>query len=107
MPKKKRLYGKSRTIPVLKTELETLSWLRRGKVRKFVFLHITGRTMPSDIVEMLAGKDKRKSASYYSQVSRALEELETQGLVKCLNPREKTGIFYQLTKLGKEVRKQL
>lgn len=49
--------------------------------------------MPSQLVEKLAGKIKRKSLSYYAQVNRAIAELQAQGLVRCLNQDEKTGRF--------------
>lgn len=107
MSKKKKLYGKSRTVPILKRNLELISWIRRGKMRKLVFQNIDDKTMPSDIVERLAGTNKRKPQSHYVQVSRALAELEIQGLLKCLNQKEKTGRFYQLTKKGKNMLKSL
>ncbi|MBS3122533.1 hypothetical protein J4434_06650 [Candidatus Woesearchaeota archaeon] len=107
MPKKKKLYGKSRTVPILKSSLQLISWIMRGKMRKFVFQNIEDKTMPSDIVERLVGTNKRKPQSHYVQVSRALAELEIQGLLKCLNPKEKTGRFYQLTIKGKELLKML
>lgn len=99
MSKKKKLYGESREISIFKTNLELSSWVLRGKFRREVFFKVGNRTMPSDLVEQIS-KDKRKSASDYAQVSRAIEELEVQGLINCLNPKEKTGRFYQLTKKG-------
>jgi hypothetical protein len=53
----------------------------------------------SEIVEKLS-QGKRKSLSYYTQVSRALA-----GLIKCLNPKEKTGRFYSLTNSGNKMKK--
>ena len=105
MPKRKKLYG-DREIPLFNTNLELSSWLLRGKFRKEVFFKISGRTMPSEIVEQVS-KDQRKSASDYAQVSRTIEELEVQGLVSCLNPKEKTGRFYQLTEKGMNLKKFL
>jgi len=106
MPKKRRLYGKTRVVPILNTSLELCSWITRGSMRKFVLFHLRNRTTPSDIVNQLA-EHGRKSASYYAQVSRALAELEVQKLVKCLNPKEKTGRFYQLTKKGLRIYEEL
>lgn len=103
---KKKLYGESREISLFKTNLALSSWVLRAKFRKDVFLKIGDRTMPSELVEQIS-KDKRKSASDYVQVSRAIEELEIQGLVKCLNPKEKTGRFYTLTPKGKSLKKFL
>jgi hypothetical protein len=102
---KKKLYGKTRTIPTLKSKLDVLSWVEKGKTRKLVFLSVGKRTTPSSIVEKIS-KDARKSASHYSQVSRALSELERMKLVKCLNPKEKTGRFYALTGKGEAIKKE-
>ena len=107
MLEKKNLYGKSRTVPILKSKLQILSWIIRGKIRKLVFLNIKKRTTPAEIVDKLSNKEKRKPESHYSQVSRAIAELELQNLVKCLNPKEKTGRFYELTKRGKNIKKEL
>lgn len=107
MPKKKRLYGNTRTVPILKTPLEFCSWIIRGGMRKFVFFHIKNRTTPAEIVRGLAGESGRRSTSHYAQVSRAIAELEAQGLIKCLNPEEKTGRFYELTKRGFSILKEL
>ena len=104
---KKKLYGKSRTVPILNTSLELCAWIARGRIRKFVFFCLKKRSIPAEIVNQLAGEHGRKSASYYAQVSRALAELEAQNLVKCLNPKEKTGRFYQLTKKGLRILKEL
>jgi hypothetical protein len=63
---------------------------------------VDDETMPSTIVMRVSGSS-RKPASLYSQVSRALAELETQGLIACLNPEEKTGRAYALTGEGRRV----
>ncbi|PIN79432.1 hypothetical protein COV16_04245 [Candidatus Woesearchaeota archaeon CG10_big_fil_rev_8_21_14_0_10_34_8] len=107
MPKKIILYGSSRTVPAFRKTDDILSWIRRGKLRMFVFLNIAEKTMPSDIVELLKQKEGRKSASHYAQVSRAIQELEVLDLIACINPKEKTGRFYKLTKQGMDVRKEL
>lgn len=107
MSEKSYLYGKSRTIPILKTELEIISWLKRGKVRLQVFQNIDKRTMPSEIVRLLSQKRRRISSSYYAQVGRALKELKEQKLIVCLNPDEKTGRFYCLTLLGRKIKNSL
>ena len=106
MPKKKKLYGDSRKITLYGTNLELSSWLLRGRFRKEVFYKVGSRTMPSELVEQIS-KDQRKSASDYAQVSRAIEELEAQGLIRCLNEKEKTGRFYQLTEKGLSLKKFL
>ena len=107
MSRKEKLYGNSRSVPILKTTPQLISWLKRAKLRKYVFFHIDKNTMPSDIVDLLTEKGSRKSASHYAQVSRAIAELELQGLVKCLNSKEKTGRLYELTKQGMDVKKEI
>lgn len=76
-------------------------------MRKFILFHLKKRTTPSEIVKQLAGEHGRKSASYYAQVSRGLAELKAKNLIKCLNPKEKTGRFYTLTKKGKRILKEI
>lgn len=101
MARTRKLYGSSRTIHILKDDINLLAWIERGKMRKKVFLSIGERTLPSQIVELLT--EDRKSASQYAQVSRALRELEFQGLIVCLTPKEKTGRLYTRTKKGEEL----
>lgn len=38
-----------------------------------------------------------------SHISRALRELRTEGLVKCLTPKRRKGRFYSITRLGDQV----
>ena len=107
MATKKKLYGKSRTVPVLKSKIEMLSWIKRGKTRILVFKNIQNKVIPSDIVKILSSGSGRKSSSDYAQVSRALAELESVKLILCLNPDEKTGRLYQLTTKGEKLRQEL
>lgn len=93
-------YGQ-RNIPILKTEIQLISWLKRGSYRKLVFQAITTKSTPGEIVEELS--QKRKSSSDYVMVSRALRELEIQKLITCLNPKEKTGRLYKKTSKGKKI----
>lgn len=107
MPKIRKLYGKSRTIPILKRTIDLCSWVIRGKTRKIILFQLEERKTPAEIVAALAGKESKKSGSLYAQTSRGLAELEGAGLVKCLNPKEKTGRFYELTKRGRQILKEL
>lgn len=81
-----------------------ISFIKRGKNRKRVFEALDKPMMPSEIVKKIFGKT---SNTYFNVVSRALAELESQGLIKCLNPKEKTGRFYTLTKKGSDILKKL
>ncbi len=76
-------------------------------MRTFLLFHMQKIIIPSDIVKLLAGADKRKSASYYSQVSRTIAEFKAERLIICLNPKEKTGRLYKLTKIGSSILKKL
>ena len=49
----------------------------------------------------------KSSNTYFNLVSRALAELKKFGLVKIINPKEKTGRIYKLTELGKKVKENL
>ena len=40
MNTKKKLYGISRTIPRITSEVQLISWLKRGKIRWFVYTNI-------------------------------------------------------------------
>lgn len=44
---------------------------------------------------------------HLSHISRALGELESKKLVKCLTPTEKVGRVYRLTKRGRKVLKMV
>ena len=110
MKRQRTLYGTgkhTRKVPIINNDNDLLlAWVKRGKTRKQVLFNIIGKTMPSEIVAKLAGKE-RKSQSIYAQVSRALAELEALKLIECLTEQEKTGRQYQLTKKGNFLLKHL
>jgi len=78
--------------------------VKRGKNRLKVLMTITQPTMPSELVKQIFGKT---SNTYFNIVSRALNELAHQGLVRVKNPKERTGRLYQLTLLGKKVQSKI
>ncbi len=75
--------------------------VKRGSNRFKIFLAIEDNMMPSDIVRKIYGK---YSVTSFNLVSRALRELKELGLVKVLNPKEKTGRVYILTEKGKKIK---
>ncbi len=79
--------------------LQKLSFVLRGKIRKKVVLALSSRKLPSQI------KDETKLED--SNVSRALKELVKEGIVKCITPKEKTGRIYELTKVGEEIKGEI
>lgn len=80
--------------------LNAISFVKRGKNRKKVFLALDKAMMPSELVIKIYGKN---SNTYFNIVSRALAELTEKGIVEVLNPKERTGRIYQRTKLGKNI----
>ena len=84
--------------------LSAISFVKRGKNRKKVFLALDKPMMPSELVIKIYGKN---SNTYFNIVSRALAELTNKGIVEILNPKERTGRIYQRTKLGKDIVKKL
>ena len=82
-------------------ELEDYSWIVRGKQRKAVIKAITYRK-PQTPTELA-----HKSKLSLNHTSRVLSELKKKELAKCLNPKNKTGRLYILTKKGKVVKDKL
>lgn len=85
-------------------DLDIISYIKRGSNRLKVFLALDKPMMPSELVKKVFGKS---SNTYFNMVSRALAELVKIGVVKVLNPKEKTGRMYSLTSKGKNIHKTL
>ena len=71
----------------------------RSGYRKGVFLELSKPQRPSQIAKSLKLR--------LTHVTRALRELKQKGLVKCLNPKEVMGRFYQLTSKGQGILKEV
>jgi len=71
------------------------SFVIRAKNRKLVLLSLSKPKTPSQLAEEL-----KLSLPH---VSRALRELEKEGLVECLTPGEKVGRIYRRTREGDEI----
>ena len=84
--------------------LDLVSFAKRGKNRKKVFMALDKPMMPSELVLKIYGKN---SNTYFNLVSRALSELKNKKLVTVANPKEKTGRIYTKTSLGKKVEGKL
>lgn len=80
--------------------LDFVSFVKRGKNRKKVFLALDKPMMPSELVLKIYGKS---SNTYFNLVSRALSELKGKKLVDIVNPRQRTGRIYKKTIVGKQV----
>ena len=75
------------------------SFVIRAKNRKRILLALLKPKTPSQLAEELGLS--------LPHVSRALKELEAEGLVECLTPEEKVGRIYRRTQAGEEVVKVL
>lgn len=84
--------------------LDFISFVKRGKNRKKVFLALDRPMMPSELVIKIYGKS---SNTYFNLVSRALSELKSKRLVDVVNPKERTGRLYKKTEKGLKVLKEL
>ena len=73
-------------------------WVYRGKQRKRIIADLDKAKTPTAIKE-----ETNIKVTNVSDVLRAMVKI---GLAKCLNPEDKLGRFYELTPLGKEVRKE-
>ena len=71
------------------------SFVIRAKNRKAVLLCLSKPKTPTQIAEEL-----KLSLPH---VSRALKELEKEGLIECLTPNEKIGRVYRRTSIGEEI----
>ncbi len=80
-------------------DTENLSWIKRGKQRREIIINIEGQETPTEIA--------KKSGYSLNNTSRVLNDLNRRGLIKCLNPKEKTGRLYELKPAGKLIRDKL
>ncbi|MFA5485186.1 MAG: ArsR family transcriptional regulator [Candidatus Pacearchaeota archaeon] len=75
------------------------SWVLRGSQRKKVIYTLTKPKIPSQIRE--------ESSLSLNNVSDVLREFRKKGIIKCLNPEQRTGRLYQLTSKGQKLRDNL
>lgn len=78
------------------------AWVKRGKRRQETLELFNKTVTPLTINDV---HEKTKIA--LSQASATIAELEQKGLIECLNPQDKIGKLYQLTKEGKEIIKTM
>lgn len=82
-----------------KLSTKDLSWIKRGKQRREIIIHIDDKETPTEIAN--------KSKYSLNHTSRILNELKKHGFVKLLNPKQKTGRLYELTEKGKVIKDAL
>ena len=73
-------------------------WVYRGKQRQKIILVLDKAKTPTQIKDEIHIK--------VTNVSDVLRDMLKRRLVKCLNPEDKLGRFYELTDLGRQVRKK-
>jgi len=74
------------------------AWVKRGKRRQQTLTIFNKAAHPLTINDI-----HEKSKIAISQASATISELEQNSLIECLNPKDKIGKLYQITKEGKEI----
>ena len=82
-----------------KKNVKELSWVKRGKQRREILVHIKGEQTPTEIA--------KESGYSLNHTSKILNEFKRHSIVKLLNPKEKTGRLYELTPTGKVIKDKL
>lgn len=78
---------------------EDYYWIVRGKQRKKI-IKVMGKTkIPTEI--------KEETKLSLNNVSDVLREFKKKKIVKCLNPKEKTGRLYKLTPKGMKIKEMI
>ena len=77
---------------------ELYAWLKRGSRRKSILLVLYKSKEP-----LTANDISKELEIAISQVSFTVRELVGKGFVICLNPKDKIGKLYRITKEGKEI----
>lgn len=89
----------------MEKELKLYSWIIRGKQRRAVLkAMIKSEMIPTEIFKEAKKINPKMSLNTTSDI---LKEFREKKIVICLNPKEKIGRLYRLTKLGKEVKEKL
>ena len=87
-----------------KQELKDYSWVVRGSQRKAVLMVMERMMTPTEIY----GQAKKVNPNItLNNTSDVLREFKIHHIAECLNPNEKTGRLYALTKKGKKVKEEL
>ena len=81
------------------TNYSLLSFILRGERRKAILLCLDKPKIPKEISQAC-------NVSIHN-VSKSLKELTDKGLIVCKNPEDKFYRFYELTKKGKDILKEV
>ena len=91
-------------MPKQKQDLALYSWVVRGSQRREIVRFIDGKRIPAQIYQEASKRNPKITLNSVSDVLHAFRE---KGIAKCLNPEEKKGRVYVLTKKGKEIQKKI
>ncbi len=85
----------------MKTEKNYMdyAWIIRGSQKKKVIKAMDNPKIPTEI--------KKETNLSLNNVSDVLREFKRKKIVKCLNPKEKTGRLYKLTPKGMRIREMI
>lgn len=83
----------------MKKEIFThYKWVFRGKQRRKIIVILDRAKTPTQI--------KEETKIKVTNVSDVLRDMKKRKIVRCLNPEDKLGRFYELTGIGKQVKKE-
>ena len=77
------------------------SWIVRGKQRKKI-IKVMDKNKPKIPTQI-----KEQTKLSLNNVSDILREFKKKRIVKCLNPKEKTGRLYELTSKGMRIKEKI
>lgn len=80
-------------------DLEQAGFIIRSSYRRQVFMLLDKPIRPSEIAKKLNIR--------LTHITRELRALKSRKLIECLNPQERIGRLYQLTKQGIQLRKDM
>ncbi len=80
-------------------KLELAGFVIRSSYRKKVFMLLDNPIRPSEIAKKLNIR--------LTHITRELRALKSRKLVECINHKERVGRLYQLTRQGKQLKKNM
>lgn len=83
----------------MEKEEKDYSWIVRGKQRKKILKIMNKPKIPTEI------KDEANLS--LNNVSDVLREFRKKKIIKCINPKEKTGRLYKLTPKGMRIKEMV
>lgn len=85
-------------------ELKLLAWVLRGSQRREIIKVMNGHMIPAQIYKESIKLNPKITRNSVSDILRVFRH---NNIVKCINPEEKKGRIYELTYIGKKIRKEV